>query len=112
MRRVELETAINRPGVRIDQQFVWIEAVTTGRIIGSVHAIAITLTCADPRNPAVPDVTVAPQRFAEDFPISGIEKTEFHFLSVGGEQFEFHTAAIACRAERNFVSSLGHRSSR
>ena len=55
-RRVPLQLAGVAAGVGVQQELVWVEAVSLLRFVGPVHAITINLPGFDASNPAVEEL--------------------------------------------------------
>jgi len=88
-------------GIRIEQQFVRIEAMSRGRLVRPVHAIAVKLPRPRVGQIAVPHlVGVLGQRDALGLAAGVVEKTQFHLGGVRGKQREVDAQAIPRRAER------------
>jgi hypothetical protein len=88
--------SIDGSGVRIDQEFVGIESVSTVRIVGTMHPESILRSRHDIRNPAMPDVMStlkeldsARRRFGSVF-----ENTDFDLFRVFRKESEI--GAFTC----------------
>ena len=88
-------------GIRVDQQFVGVEAVTVFRLVGAVHAVAVHQPRVRVGQVAVVDlVGVFGQLYALEFLLaSGVEQAQLDLGGVGREQGKVDPKAIPGGAE-------------
>ncbi len=98
----QVQNAVKLARIRIEQQFVVVEAVAELGLIRSGNAVAVQRARPQARNVAMPDlIGVFRQRQAFDFALSRrIEQTHFDFFSVFGKEGEIDPLAVPCRTER------------
>ena len=91
-----------RLGVGVEQQFVRVEAMSGGRVIRPVHAIAVELVGPRLRQIAVPHlVRVFRKRDARLLGLPGpVEQAQLDFFGMRREQREIDALAVPARAER------------
>ena len=89
-------------GVRVDQQFVVIEAMAVGRVIRTINAVAVNQPRMRIRQVAVVDlIGVFRQLDALEFDFSGVvENAQLDLGGVGGKQSKVHPQTIPGRTER------------
>jgi hypothetical protein len=92
--------AVDRPGIRIEQDDVRIEAMPGARLVRTPNAIAVALSERDPRDVHVKDVRrLLPDGNARL--VAGlVEQAELHRLRVRREQREVRSVHVPRRAER------------
>lgn len=90
------------PRVRIDEQFMRIEAVAFLRIVRPVHTVPIQQSGARFGQIAVPNlVRILGQRDLFEFaPPARVEGAQFDLLGMRREEREVDAASVPCRAER------------
>src|SRR5215510_9880714 len=89
-------------GIGIDQEFVWVEALSRRWLVRPMHAIAVDRARPRIGEVAVPDlVGVLRQGDALDLASAvTLEQTELDLGRVGREQREVHAQAIPRRTKR------------
>ena len=88
--------------IRINKQFVRVEAQSTLGVIGAMHPIAIELPRGHIAQVAVPDILCAfRQRYALDLaPTMAIEEAQFDFFGVRRKQREICSAPVPSCSQR------------
>ncbi|MNF82271.1 hypothetical protein D3C84_645740 [compost metagenome] len=99
-------------GVGVDQQFVGVEAMAVGRVVGAVDAIAVDQSRMGVGQVAVVDlVGVFGQFDAFEFHLAGVvEQAQFNLGGVGGKQGEVDSQSIPGGTQRKgqaFADSCG-----
>ncbi|MNS67555.1 hypothetical protein D3C72_1008100 [compost metagenome] len=99
-------------GVGVDQQFVGVEAMAVGRVVGAVDAIAVDQPRMGVGQVAVVDlVGVLGQFDAFEFHLAGVvEQAQFNLGGVGGKQSEVDSQSIPGGTQRKgqaFADSCG-----
>ncbi len=96
------QPAVQRPGVGVNQEFVGVEAVPIGRVVGAMDAIAIKLVGAPVGQIDVPDLVgifgkLDPRFLANS---GAVEQTQLDLLRMRREQREIHPLAVPGGAQR------------
>jgi hypothetical protein len=93
-------------GIRIQQQFVWIEAVPRCRVIRAMRAIAVNLARSRVRQKSVKYLIGILGKFnALQFRFAVlIEQTQFDFRRIGGEHRKIDPNSIPCGAARRWTT--------
>src|SRR6266566_2733375 len=99
-RLVPADLAVHRFGIRVDQQFCRVAAVPTTRVVGAVHAVAVTRAWSDAGQVAVPDEAVNLCEFDPRLVILSIEQAQFHLLGCLGEQGKVGARPVPGSAKR------------
>jgi len=87
-------------GVRVQEQFVGIEAVAGVGVVGPVDAVAIFLAGLDLRDVAVPHVAVHFVEPEPGFPAVVIEEAQLHLFGVFAEQGKVRAGPVKSGAKR------------
>src|SRR5882724_13633983 len=99
-RVVPARTADDRLRIGIKQQLVRVEAVSSGRVVGSMHAIGVQQSGPRFRQVAVPDlVCVFRQLQSLDLaPAAGIEEAQLDLFGVLGKEREVNALPVPMSA--------------
>ena len=109
---VPAEFAGQRPGVRVDQQFVGIAAQSLGGMVNAVDAIAVLLPGLAAGQVAVPDgARVAGQVMAGDGAAALVEQAQLDVLRDLGVDREVGAVLVRSGAEWSRAARLNHVSS-
>jgi hypothetical protein len=98
-RRVPDQFASMRPGIRIEQQFVWVKAMAILRRVQTMHAVAVESAGANIWKVIVKNLVGVFRQFdPHGLGLSGaVKKADFDLRGVGGEQREIGPLAVlAC----------------
>src|SRR5262249_44995177 len=108
---VEVDAALDRLAVRVEQQLARVEPRAGRRVVRAVDAVAIALAGPDARQVAVPVVGRAVGHLDPLLPLVGVEEAELDALGVLGEEREVRALAVPHRAEGERLAGpgLGHR---
>ncbi len=95
------ERAVERLGIRVEQQLVVVEAVAALGLVGPVDPVAVELARAHLGEVGVPDlVGVLGHHHARDLAVAGlVEQAQLHPLGVLGEQCEVDAHAVPGRPQ-------------
>ncbi len=106
------DRSVQRLRVRIEQQFVMVETVPVGRVVGAVHAVAVQGARPQPRQVPVPHlIGILRQRVARDLAASAcVEDAQVDALRVCREEGEVHARTVPGRSQR--VGAAGFESFR
>ena len=107
-RALPADLALDRLGVRVDQQLGRVEAVAGARVVRAVHAVAVALAGADARQVDVPVERGALADLDPLLDVLVVEQAQLHPLRVLGEEREVRPvpvpergpAGTACPARR------------
>ena len=99
-RRIPVDLADRRLGVRVEQQLVRVRPLALGRVVRTVDAIAVALAGLHLGQVAVPDVGVDVLQLDARLDPVLVEEAQLHSLRRLAEQREVRAAAIECRAQR------------
>jgi len=94
------EPAVERAGVRIDQELRRVAAHAPRRIPGAVHAVAVALAGLDPRQIAVPVRSAALDQLHAAFAAVGLEQTELDALGHVARDREAGAEPVESRTQR------------
>ena len=98
-RLVPLDAAVDRLGIRVEQQLAWVAPQSCRRVVGSVYPVAVALARADPRHVAVPDQGVAFGQRDPRLVARIVEQAQFDPVRGFREDREIGAAAVICRAQ-------------
>ena len=99
---VQVQGTVKLLGVRVEQQFVMVEAMADLRFVRSGNTIAVQSARPQTRYVAVPDlIGVFGQNQPLDLALARrVEQAEFDLFGMGGEKREVDALAIPVCAER------------
>ena len=106
-RRIPIDLADGRLGVRVEQQLVRVRPLTLGRLVPPVHSIAVALPWLDLGQVAMPHESVDVLQLDARLDSILVEETQLHTLRRLAEQREVRAAAVERRSERVCRSGPG-----
>ena len=106
-RRIPIDLADGRLGVRVEQQLVRVRPLTLGRVVRPVHSIAVALPWLDLGQVAVPHESVDVLQLDARLDSILVEETQLHTLRRLAEEREVRAAAVERRSERVCRSGPG-----
>src|SRR5450631_816619 len=105
------DPAVDRPGVRVQQQFGWVVAQAVSRLPGAVRPHPITRPGAQAGHRAEPRsmgaVIQGDPSLAGPALVTGIEEADLYGVCVPGVHGKVHAVAGQCRTERRRQVSSG-----
>ena len=99
-RLVPLEGAVDRFGIRVEQQLVRIAPLPRGRIVGAVHAVAVALTRLDAGQKAMPHEAIHLGQRDPCLRAVGVEQTQLDPLGHLAEHREISAGTVIAGAQR------------
>ena len=97
---VPVDLAVDRLGVRVEQQLAGIAPQARCRVVAAVHPVAVTLAGVDPGKVAVPDKTIPLRQGNPGLATRVVEEAELDPIRGLGEDREIGAATVVGRAER------------
>ncbi len=99
-RGIPLDVAVDRLGVRVDQQLRRVAPLPVGGVVGTVDPVSVPLTGLHSGDVRVPHVRVDLMQLDSLFGAGGVEQAQLHLRRDLGEQREVCAGPVVGRAQR------------